>query len=114
MAERDPYPSETQDRFIVRLPDGMRDRIKTKALKNGRSMNSEIIDALEGYFPAPKTMEDFAKELANVMYGLEPKFRKKVLAEMATKELQNEVERWIEGNKAMENEKSPYSVLDDK
>lgn len=46
MTEREPYPSEKQDRFIVRLPDGMRDRIKAAASHNGRSMNAEIVHAL--------------------------------------------------------------------
>ncbi|WP_025915785.1 Arc family DNA-binding protein [Herminiimonas sp. CN] len=42
-----PYPSETQDRFIVRFPDGMRDRIAEEAKANGRSMNAEIVQRLE-------------------------------------------------------------------
>lgn len=48
-----PYPSQTQDRFIVRLPDGLRDRIALEAKANGRSMNSEIVAALEATFPPP-------------------------------------------------------------
>lgn len=46
-------PSRTQDQFIVRLPEGMRDRIKTAADKNGRSMNAEIVHVLEHAFPEP-------------------------------------------------------------
>lgn len=42
-----PYPSDTQDRFIVRLPDGMRDRIAELAKQNGRSMNTEVVKRLE-------------------------------------------------------------------
>lgn len=41
------YPSQTQDKFTVRFPDGMRDEIAKRAEKNGRSMNSEIIDMLK-------------------------------------------------------------------
>ncbi|MDM5178490.1 Arc family DNA-binding protein [Massilia sp. DJPM01] len=41
-----PYPSEVLDRYIVRLPDGMRDQIARAAEKNGRSMNSEIVARL--------------------------------------------------------------------
>lgn len=44
------YPSELADRFIVRFPAGMRDRIAEEARKNGRSMNSEIIARLEASF----------------------------------------------------------------
>ncbi|NHZ98073.1 Arc family DNA-binding protein [Massilia sp. CCM 8734] len=41
-----PYPSEVLDRYIVRLPNGMRDQIARAAEKNGRSMNSEIVARL--------------------------------------------------------------------
>lgn len=44
--ERKPFPSETQERFIVRLPDGMRDRIAAEAKKRRRSMNAEFIARL--------------------------------------------------------------------
>lgn len=44
---KNPYPSETADRYIIRFPDGMRERIKELAEKNGRSMNAEIIARLE-------------------------------------------------------------------
>lgn len=44
---KEPYPSETADRFIVRFPDGMRDRIRDEAAKNNRSMNAEIIHRLQ-------------------------------------------------------------------
>ena len=41
------------DKFMLRLPEGMRERIKTVADANGRSMNAEIVLALEEKFPAP-------------------------------------------------------------
>lgn len=42
------------DKFMLRLPDGMRDRIKAAADANNRSMNSEIVATLEDKYPAPK------------------------------------------------------------
>lgn len=63
MTERDPYPSEKQDRFIVRLPDGMRDRIKAAAAENNRSMNAEIVATLEEKYPRP--ILDDPNELLN-------------------------------------------------
>ena len=39
--------SKDSDRFMLRLPDGWRDVIKAEAKKRYRSMNSEIIDAIE-------------------------------------------------------------------
>ncbi|MFD2248951.1 plasmid stability protein [Pseudochelatococcus lubricantis] len=49
---KDPYPSETADRYIVRFPDGMRDRLKAEAAKNNRSLNAEIVARLEASFDA--------------------------------------------------------------
>ena len=41
------YSSRTADKFVVRLPDGMRERIAELARNHHRSMNSEIIARLE-------------------------------------------------------------------
>jgi plasmid stability protein len=41
------YSSRTADKFVVRLPDGMRERIADVARNHHRSMNSEIIARLE-------------------------------------------------------------------
>lgn len=41
------YSSRTADKFVVRLPDGMRERIAEVARDHHRSMNSEIIARLE-------------------------------------------------------------------
>lgn len=47
------FPSKMLDQFVVRLPDGMRDRIKAVAESNGRSMNAEIVDTLSKRYLAP-------------------------------------------------------------
>lgn len=39
--------SRTADKFVIRLPDGLRDRIADQAEGNRRSMNSEIVLRLE-------------------------------------------------------------------
>lgn len=41
------YPSQMQDKFNLRFPDGMRDAIAERAKRNGRSMNSEIVQILQ-------------------------------------------------------------------
>jgi len=41
------YPSDKLDQYIVRFPEGMRDKIKAAAEAKGRSMNAEIITRLE-------------------------------------------------------------------
>lgn len=45
-----PYPSELADRYIVRMPPGMRDRIADSAKRYNRSMNAEIVSILEDYY----------------------------------------------------------------
>lgn len=37
----------TKDQFMLRLPDGWREALKNRAGKNRRSLNSEILAALE-------------------------------------------------------------------
>jgi hypothetical protein len=43
-------PHQGSDKYIVRFPDGMRDRIADAAKANNRSMNSEIIARLLASF----------------------------------------------------------------
>jgi plasmid stability protein len=35
------------DQYMLRLPPGLRDRVARRAAKNGRSMNTEIVEAIE-------------------------------------------------------------------
>ena len=44
-------PSRKLDQYIIRLPDGMRDRIKRAASLNRRSMNAEIVATLMEKYP---------------------------------------------------------------
>lgn len=39
--------SQTADKFVLRLPDGLRDRINLAAARNHRSMNSEMIARID-------------------------------------------------------------------
>lgn len=41
------FPSAKQDQFVLRLPEGMRDKIREAAEANSRSMNAEIVARLE-------------------------------------------------------------------
>ncbi|HHG9580232.1 TPA: Arc family DNA-binding protein [Citrobacter freundii] len=53
------FPSQMQDKFTVRFPDGMRDVIAAMAKNDGRSINSEIIALLE---LAIRVCRDFGPE----------------------------------------------------
>jgi hypothetical protein len=44
---RTSFPSDEQEKFVLRLPDGMRDRIAKAASASGRSMNAEIVHRME-------------------------------------------------------------------
>lgn len=50
-----------QNKFIVRMPDGMRDRIRDAAVTNKRSMNAEIIARLEASFEDSSELDAAAK-----------------------------------------------------
>jgi predicted DNA-binding protein len=41
--------SKGDEQYMLRLPRGMRERLKQLAAANGRSINSEIIDAIESH-----------------------------------------------------------------
>lgn len=56
-------PIQPQDKYVVRLPDGLRDRIKAHAEKNGRSMNAEIVRVLEKEFPEPASLSEQIERL---------------------------------------------------
>lgn len=50
---------QTEDKYVLRLPDGMRDRIKKEAERSGRSMNAEIVQRLEDF---PNVMQAWETE----------------------------------------------------
>ncbi|NEH85293.1 Arc family DNA-binding protein [Rhizobium leguminosarum bv. trifolii] len=67
-------PGRGSDQFPLRLPDGMRDRIKDAADKNGRSMNAEIVAALEEAYPERSTFHEelsFMDEIEAIQERLE-------------------------------------------
>lgn len=55
-------PGRGSDQFQLRLPDGMRDRIKAASDKAGRSMNAEIVAALEQAYPPADPVQEFMRE----------------------------------------------------
>ena len=44
---KDLPPSRTAEQFVIRFPDGMRDKIAETAKANNRSMNAEIVARLQ-------------------------------------------------------------------
>jgi hypothetical protein len=66
-----PYPSDTQDRFIVRLPEGMRERIAAEAKTNNRSMNAEIVHILHDHY----TRLDISSKIVDEHVEEQPRLR---------------------------------------
>ncbi|MBB4522278.1 MULTISPECIES: Arc family DNA-binding protein [Rhizobium] len=58
------------DQFPLRLPEGLRDRIKAAAERGGRSMNTEIVHALELAFPEPVSVSALLEELPTLFSAL--------------------------------------------
>ncbi|MBI0002302.1 Arc family DNA-binding protein [Bartonella sp. W8122] len=74
--------TNASDKFIIRLPDGMRDRIKTDAEQHGRTMNAEIIARLEVFTDSPSN-SDRLDELRQTLIKHDEKLDK--LADMLGK-----------------------------
>lgn len=49
--------SRNSNKFVVRLPDGLRDRVREVARENRRSMNSEIVKIIEDAVIDPLEMK---------------------------------------------------------
>jgi hypothetical protein len=64
---RDKTKVKDYDQFQLRLPPGMRERIKIKAERAGMSMNEAIVWCLEKEFPEPASIEKRLADLANMV-----------------------------------------------
>lgn len=49
-AKKPNYNSRTADKFVIRLTDGMRDRVRDASTASHRSMNSELLYRIENSF----------------------------------------------------------------
>lgn len=88
---RPKYPSDKQDQFMLRLPDGLRDRVKAAADENKRSMNAEIVDRLENSFESHAAD---AQEMARAALATIEKAAKDVVHQM-------EVAKWMQQQQSM-------------
>ncbi|WP_050999886.1 Arc family DNA-binding protein [Sinorhizobium fredii] len=60
-------PSRGVDQFVLRFPDGLRDRIKAYAERMGTSMNSEIVRVLEIEFPEQWPIKERLEDLGEML-----------------------------------------------
>lgn len=57
--------SRESEKYVLRLPTGMRARIKAAATRNSRTMNAEIVAVLEEKFPVPTISQYLADKLGS-------------------------------------------------
>lgn len=60
MSEKQAFPSDAADKVLVRMPDGMRGRLKDAAKSNNRTMNAEIVARLDESFQASARTDEQA------------------------------------------------------
>ncbi|MES2187980.1 MAG: Arc family DNA-binding protein [Pseudomonadota bacterium] len=60
MATEKPFPSDAAEKFVVRFPEGMRDRIAASAKVAARSMNAEVVHRLARSFESENELEEYA------------------------------------------------------
>lgn len=64
--------SRKLDQYIVRFPDGMRDRLKANAEANNRSMNAEIVARLEDVDQLRADLDQAKQEIA-ILFSMHEK-----------------------------------------
>lgn len=58
--------AKDQDKFVLRLPEGMREEIREAAEENGRSMNAEIVFRLQTTFDPDHESSELRKARQNL------------------------------------------------
>lgn len=58
MADETKYPTRIPP-YGLRMPPDLKQRVEASAKANGRSLNAEIVTALEYQYPAPTPLDDF-------------------------------------------------------
>ncbi|RIY00869.1 Arc family DNA-binding protein [Aureimonas flava] len=77
---RGDYPSAKQDQYMLRFPDGMRERLKHEAEMNGRSLNAEIIYRLTGTIEADDESRSTARGVYDIHLKLPGSVRDRIYA----------------------------------
>ena len=64
-------PSDLADKFVLRLPPGLKDRLAAAAKETGRSINSEIVGRLEQSLERFSSIEHIAQQIDELRKELE-------------------------------------------
>lgn len=103
-------PLQPQDKYVLRLPDGMRDRIKLAAEKNNRSMNAEIVAALEEKFPPLFSLDAFVEEWVKKIIATPDRTAQERMIEQAFEVIQAGNPEWYIWLSEPEEHGKPYGV----
>lgn len=78
MEPKQPQDTESRhaDKYIVRFPDGMRDRLKDLAKSNNRTLNAEIVARLARSFDADREIEQLAFDSTIGTHNLEQEIKR--------------------------------------
>lgn len=64
------YDSRIADKFVARLPEGMREKIKARGKADSRSMNSVMVQALNQYLAEPSPVVGVSAEAMETLVDL--------------------------------------------
>lgn len=70
MIDKTAFPSDTADKVLVRMPDGMRDQLKAAAKASNRTMNAEIVARLQASLEEPAQGEALTISTADAVHLL--------------------------------------------
>lgn len=70
-AENADYTEALMRNMDTHIPKGLHERIAAKAAKNGRSVNEEVVQALEKAFPVPATTDDIIRLLGEMFSSID-------------------------------------------
>jgi predicted DNA-binding protein len=65
--------SRESDKFILRMPDGMRERLAEVAESQGRTMNAIVISVLAEYLGGAQSLESQLAEIKTALHALTDK-----------------------------------------
>jgi len=65
-AENAEFVEALKRNMDTHIPQGLHERIAAKAAENGRSVNEEVVQALEKAFPVPATTDDIIRLLSEM------------------------------------------------
>jgi hypothetical protein len=63
----DHSPSRSLDKIIIRLPDGLKERIRRVAEQNDRSVNAELLVLLERTYPPETIIDEYIEHIVEVV-----------------------------------------------